>query len=76
MQNANMEHIGKIFKRAVGRMKRITDLLHFKDDEFWVGSMVGGQPYGLGLRLSEDIYGSVGCRREAFRQMGHSMSAL
>jgi hypothetical protein len=50
-----MEQTGKIMKRAVGRMIQIIDLLHFGDDENWLGSLVGGQPDDLDFGLSEDM---------------------
>ena len=31
------------------------DLLHFKDDENWLGYLVGGQPDNLDLGLSENM---------------------
>ena len=31
------------------------DLLHFGDNENWLGSMVGGPPDNLDFRLSEDM---------------------
>jgi hypothetical protein len=31
------------------------DLLHFEDDENWLGSMVGGQLDNLDFGLSEDM---------------------
>jgi hypothetical protein len=51
-----MEQTRKIMKRAVGRMVQIIDLLHFGDDENWLGSLVGGQPDDLDFGLSEDIW--------------------
>ena len=50
MQDPNMEQIGKIMKRMVGR---IIDLQNFINNENWLGSIVSGQPNDLDFGFSE-----------------------
>ena len=38
-----------------GENETTMDLLHFEDDENWLGSLVGGQPDSLDFGLSEGM---------------------
>ena len=55
VQDSNVEPIGKIRKKGVGRVYTIMTLENFGDVENWLGSLVDGQLDGFDCGLSEKM---------------------
>ena len=43
------------YEEGCGENDTFMDLLHFGDDENWLGPLVSGQPYDLDFGISEDM---------------------